>query len=598
MDVSAGNATTSRRPIRARENGACEKHASRVPLQELHRYGDPESRLDWSARLLARNAHNSIGFPSRVYSAPELAPERVIVGPPGCGKTHALLTALEVELRSDTSPERVAFVAFTRAARQEAQERVWRTLGVAEKKLPWLRTIHSAAFTLLSLRSSEVVDEEHWTAFGERHGYTFTALEASDPWASARRTPGDILRSAYDWGRNTLTPPDRIAARWAGERVSLGQLGLFARRYEEYKQGEGLLDFSDMLVAVLELDLRPDVDFALIDEAQDLSPLQVLVVSHWFQGVRTVVAGDDDQAVYVFQGANPSWLRSLAERCPTTVLSQSRRVPVRVHALAQRIIRANRDRVPKVYEPDDRPGVVRGVDLDAALDLALERDEVLVLVRNRQFIPKVAQELMRRHAAFLVEGPGGPNPLGNKRLVRATRTASAIGEGKVIAARDLDNLIGFVGAEYVPKGLRERVRRDGEMCRLYEPVALRDELGLGGLLDVAAEGRALSALTRVHSSTRRYVEVLLARHGELPKPRIRVTTIHGAKGRQAGTVLLLASMSRKSYRDYCGAGLGRDQENRVFYVGVTRAREELILVRSRSRRAFQFPSSRKLGGGA
>lgn len=81
-----------------------------------------------------------------------MKPPRVILGAPGCGKTRRLLDHFKREVEEGVPSDRIAFVAFTRAAAQEAQSRLRRDLALGEIKAPWVRTIHSASFQLLAAR--------------------------------------------------------------------------------------------------------------------------------------------------------------------------------------------------------------------------------------------------------------------------------------------------------------------------------------------------------------------------------------------------------------------------------------------------------------
>ena len=115
-----------------------------------------------------------------------------------------------------------------------------------------------------------------------------------------------------------------------------------------------------MLEQVLLAGLCPNVDMLIVDEAQDLSPLQIAVVEQWAERCSKVyVAGDDDQAIYQFQGGEPRWLLSLSrETEKVDVLRQSFRIPRRVHDIATAIISENRERVEKVYDSRDEAGFV------------------------------------------------------------------------------------------------------------------------------------------------------------------------------------------------------------------------------------------------
>src|SRR2546430_694612 len=75
----------------------------------------------------------------------------IIFGSPGCGKTHALLEVVDNLLTDSFSPEKIAFMAFTKKAADEARDRAMRKFSLSPRELPWFRTLHSLAFRQLGM---------------------------------------------------------------------------------------------------------------------------------------------------------------------------------------------------------------------------------------------------------------------------------------------------------------------------------------------------------------------------------------------------------------------------------------------------------------
>jgi DNA helicase-2/ATP-dependent DNA helicase PcrA len=522
----------------------------------------------------------------------------VIFGPPGTGKTTRVLSLLKEELASGTPPDRIAVVTFTRAAKREVLDRVGRQFSLDQAGFPWLRTIHSTAFRLLGLTSDRIMNRERWQEFEEIYHYRFSRLAHEDPdgdpSAPPRDTEDDLFRYVYEWGRNRQLSPERAIVMCSVGGVPASAFLLFVARLEKFKAEHGLLDFADMLDAVLARGLRPPVGVAFVDEAQDLSPLQIAVVEFWFGPCdRVYVAGDDDQAIYGFQGADPTWLLDLASRSPHEVLKQSYRLPVAVQIYADRIIARNSARVPKAYLPRNEFGDVRHADFAQAMARIDGERSTFVLVRNRFFLRLWSDALLQKGVPFVVEGRGARSPLSNPGLRHAIDVAVRLRcpETHFVDADDLDALLAFVPTRtgLVPRGMKTRVAAAKVARERIPRRQLTDRFGLGCLLH-ALDGGIGPVLAKLSGDEARYVAAVVDKNGHLPEPRVILTTIHGAKGREADLVVLATDMTRATFDEYTKTRqAGIEAENRVFYVGASRARRELVIVDPRTRRHFDRP---------
>jgi DNA helicase-2/ATP-dependent DNA helicase PcrA len=527
----------------------------------------------------------------------------VVLGAPGCGKTTSLLRFLKEEIGAGTPPHRIAFVSFTRAARLEVLQRIARDFGIGRDDMPWLRTIHSVAYKLLGLRKGQIMAGRAWRDFADKYHYNLTDPRDSDQDIDIggaeppRRSKDDLLRYVYEWGRNRRLYVERSMGK-CPVNVPATHFRLFIERLVKFKTEKGLLDFTDILDSVLEKGLRPDVDVAFVDEAQDLSPLQIAVVEQWFKPCRSVyIAGDEDQAIYSFQGAEPDWLISLSKQNVTVLLGQSHRVPPQMHVLAQQIIRRNRKRIDKPYCPTTIAGIVEHLALEQALQRIDGETETLVLARNRMFLKRAANILFHSRVPYVVEGIGGVSPLSPPSAVCAVRAAHRIWQGKGVDASALNALLAQIpsrGSKLLPHGVKARAKERKGFISLED---MRDQLGLGSLIEFIQKEGPTAPLLRIWPAHRAYFQALLDRYGELPQPRVHLTTIHAAKGREADVVVVLPDMTRTTYLEYRdGARGGNEAENRVFYVAVTRARKRLILVNPVTKRYYDYPRLAGLQG--
>jgi hypothetical protein len=239
---------------------------------------------------------------ARLHSEDGDSDDVIVWGPPGTGKTTSLNTLLDAHLRAGHEPDRILVNAFTRNATNELRRRLREGFGV---EMPWVRTIHSSCFTLLGLRSSQVVQRRELEQFGADTHYELKGVlgqrSLEDPYGGVSiSTLGDWCYAAEELRRQRrwtlpeavkmLRPPP-FAQAW-DESMATD----FNTIYSIWKQEKGLFDFTDMLERVLSDQIRPPVKTLFIDESQDNSNLVWAVIDIWRdKAERTFTFGDDDQ---------------------------------------------------------------------------------------------------------------------------------------------------------------------------------------------------------------------------------------------------------------------------------------------------------------
>lgn len=473
----------------------------------------------------------------------------IIVGPPGCGKTTALLDIVEEELDRGTEPDRIGFVSFTRRAAEEASGRAQHRFGLTRDDLPYFRTLHSLCFRMLGVTSGQMMTGEHLRTFSDLVGYP---INESFSVSTAPQTRGDRLLFMENLARVRQISLEQIYNE-DDDDLSWWEVLRFAETLRGFKGKTGVRDFTDLLTEFVVKGTAPRMEVVLVDEAQDLSILQWEVVRKITEGARRVViAGDDDQAIYRWSGADvASFIRAEGE---VRTLGQSWRVPRKVQDIAGQIISRVPDRRPKEWRARDEEGSVFWHAHQDLLDFS--SGDILVLARNHRQLRSVEEAI--RSSGYLYETKGDRSL--DDTMLNAVRTWERWRRRETLTYGDLDRI-----RPYYSGGLPRGPEDDTAPHPPHEVGHWFDEMDKIPLKDAA------------------YLRAALRRGEKMDHPRIRLSTIHGMKGGQADKVYLLTDMSRRTHKEYLRSP---EDEHRVFYVACTRAREELHIIAPNTRRNY------------
>jgi len=279
-----------------------------------------------------------------------------VFGPPGSGKTTYLLGIVQTELEGGVSPLEIGYFAFTKKAATEARDRAIQRFPSLrpDSDFPWFRTLHSLAYRCLGISTKDMMSPDNYKEFAQEAGIEL-AIESGDEEFAVKadnpilneiniaRIRGMDLRTHYNQSRMDI--------EWY-------HFEYVERAYRHYKTSRNLLDFTDLLEHVLLCPERlPKLQSLIIDEAQDLSQLQWRLVEQLaLRAQRTFLAGDDDQAVYTWAGADVKSFLSFDG--DVKILDQSYRVPSKIHALADRVVSRIKQRQPKVWKAREEVGSI------------------------------------------------------------------------------------------------------------------------------------------------------------------------------------------------------------------------------------------------
>lgn len=555
----------------------------------------------------------------------------VVFGPPGTGKTTYLTRQVGLAAEKGKS---VLVASFTKTGAEEIGARI------QEGKVD-VGTLHSHCFKAIG--QPDVITRQQVEAWNAKHrmaqvhtgGYASAQgkkqsvenVAGKEPDAVAEDSSAYDLMGQVDMARNLLTPMEALPAR---VREAL-------EAWSAYKRECGVIDYVDMLELALqdtESALgKPDVMF--LDEAQDSTPLQFAVWKKWAKTAQEdVVAGDDDQAIYEWAGADPQCLlRASREASNVRVLAQSYRVPRKVHAVAGRITDQIDERATKVYRPRDHEGSAKLLSAswyDAhpvirTVKEAHDKGQTVMVLGSAGYMLDPALKLMREagipygnHYKY-ANWSWNPLALGKKKVTAADRMVKLsrvfASPGLSWTAAEVEDWAKLFGGlpKFCPDSLVRKMKslhktssvdpagfwkevgmpHPKTLMELIESMAvfLPPDLGIPGFFARCMEYLGAQHLQplieqayqneRVKSSQNEW-----AGQEETARSRfVTVGSIHSVKGGEADVVVLFPDISRQAAESIQqgAARASLDALWRLQYVATTRARESLVICQPHGR---------------
>jgi DNA helicase-2/ATP-dependent DNA helicase PcrA len=512
----------------------------------------------------------------------------------GTGKTRTITHRIAYGVHTGTYvPEQVLAVTFTARAAGELRSRL-AGLGVGGVQA---RTFHAAAMRQLRYFAPRVLG-------GPMPGLVENKLRLVASAASRSRLTTDRtslrdLASEIEWAKTTLATPDDYPARAraAGREPPFEAAAVAAvyAGYESAKQRDGVLDFEDLLlVTAYALEEHPDVArqvrgqyrFFVVDEYQDVNPLQQRLLDAWLGGrAELCVVGDPNQTIYSFTGADPDYLLGFADRYPdaeVVKLERDYRSTPQVVALANRLIgQAPRRKglpglrllgqrpegpEPRFTEHPDEPAEAAAVAARcrALVDAGTPASEIAVLFRINAQSQVYEAALTDAGVPYVLKG-------GERFFERPeVREAVVLLRGAAAGGNDPGMLVPTVRDVLASTGWVEHRPPPGGAARdRWQSLAALVDLAV----DLVQENPSLDLAG--------FVAHLAQRADAQHAPTVQGVTLasmHAAKGLEwdvvfvvglvDGVVPIAQSLSRPE---------AVEEERRLLYVAVTRAREQLTL---------------------
>lgn len=532
-----------------------------------------------------------------------------VIGGAGTGKTTMMLGIMEKAMERPEvarNPYALGFSSFTRAARSEAASRAAAAWGVSADDLSgqgWFRTAHSVAYRVLGVSKGEILggskDDDKWVSEAVGSDVAYSMSEDDDGGVSLYT--GDPAAAAalnyWSLARNLVAPLKQVVE--ADQNPDAPSFGEVVKRIEQYEQAKRLdhrMDFTDMLCRFVGVRHSPadGPEFVapegtvpdtvvgwIFDEAQDASKLLDLACRRLLTGDAVKWAwcvGDPYQVLYSWAGASSEYFMSWDVGKNQKIMPKSYRCAPPIMALGERCLQRLPDYWDRGIAPADHEGSVEeSENFEDDLSDLDPNEDTLVIARTNRHVGKIAAILDDIGMPFRkVKAKGGAytRDLGMGGLWRLQHGEAISGDQwgyilEMLPSKTTD------GRTWLERGSKSRWSKglNSTFDRIY-PEDL-GQLGATEHLRAAIASGAWSGLpdggTKWSAAAKRWgVETV-------SDPKIRIGTIHSVKGQESDKVVMLTNLGRRIRESEENDQTRFNEERRIEYVGVTRARKKLII---------------------
>lgn len=520
-----------------------------------------------------------------------------VIGPPGCGKTTYL--SRQVRLSWESGKD-VLLCSLTRAA---AAELAGRQLPIPSEAIG---TLHAHAYRSLVGGFTGIADTPKMILEWNKDAPQYMRLttterdvdeDNADPMPLGQ-TPGDEIFNKLMVYRAQMRPLEK----WDNFEMT------FFQRWCDWKNSNGLLDFTDLLEVCLQdvayAPNHPQVIFA--DERQDFSLLEASLLYKWgAEAGQVIEAGDPWQNLYEWRGSDPQVFFH-GDASEERVLGQSYRVPTAVHQAAMNWIQRMPGYQPIEYKPTESEGLAQSIPeanykrpeaLLPLIEKALSDNKTVMYITSCAYMLNPMIHVLRArgipfHNQYRRKN-GRWNPLStsSKATSSAQRLASFLRMGVegIWTRQNLREWLQAMKCAEVLPSKQSFQKFKAAIENMADDEVSGVEYGLlSAVIGEVAIEASMTADTdwfQAHLLAQRKAGMEfpcaiaghLGREALLEEPKITVGTIHSVKGGESDVVILCPDISQRGVNQWHSGPGGRAAIFRLFYVGTTRAKDSLYV---------------------
>ena len=493
---------------------------------------------------------------------------RIIYGPPGTGKTHTLLGHIENFLET-TPPDQIGYFTFSKNAAGEGKQRAVDKFKLSYDDLPYFQTLHSFCFNQLGINKNQVMQSKHYRELSEKMEIELEFNQKQDEDYDGVFYSTDPYIQMINLARSKELDPIKFYHLANNSKISLNKLEIIVEELERYKEQNGLIDFPDMLEKFLDSGEAPRLRVMFVDEAQDLSLIQWRLVRKIEERSQdSYISGDDDQAIYKWNGAHVNTFINLEGK--KTVLDQSQRVPQKPFALANKLIKRVTNRVEKEWLPKEQEGSVE--ECNDLYEVNFSQGKWLVLAQANYMLAGIG-EILDEKGLYWQRRNNIPKI---KNIYKIIQKWNDLKKGIPLHYNDIKEIKSKMTKNNWDSKLFKKIIKDG----FYDVDTLKEKYGL------QTEAEWDKALDEIGDEDIKKIKKLLEKGEDLTKnPRISISTIHGVKGNERENVVVTTDLAGAAFDEY---QKNSDDMNRLFYVACTRTEKNLYIIEPQTRKAYNL----------